>query len=230
MNSSHTSLAKRNIAKWILLLPVAAFVIYFLSGSLSYALHPFRYFIGSKSHSVSDFVERIEAWGRAQGYSLLAKPGDRYMPEGAFPEQKYALDLCIGTPDGGEAVCTLYTISPIEKAPIQAIELRETVPGSAVSEPSALLPLSEFIYSTFAPWLVLHPVIGFWGDRDSYRAHLARIEACFSQSEATDSDTFYTAPARLWEKDRDSDRLLISSAQQPDGCILRTLLWVWKWD
>ena len=164
---------------------------------------------------------------KAEGTALVRFDGILLLDEGQDFDKRF---LCIGTPDGGEAVCTLYTISPIEKAPIQAIELRETVPGSAVSEPSALLPLSEFIYSTFAPWMVKHPDKGVWGDRDSYRAHLARIEACFSQSEATDSDTFYTAPARLWEKDRDSDRLLISSAQQPDGCILRTLLWVWKWD
>lgn len=176
--------AKRNIAKWILLLPVAAFAAFLLFCTLRQAGKT----ADPKYRTVADTVALLSDWGAEQGY-LPGETLSNWRPGDAdFRLYQCAADFVLASETRGDLNCTVYTFEPSLRATALAIEIRS-------SDADALLSAAELVFSTYTPWLAKHPDKGVSGC-PSYRSILAAVRDVFSEANGQRYPLFLPPPLR----------------------------------
>ncbi len=216
MNSKYASPAKRNIAKWILLLPVAAFAAFLLFCTLRQAGKT----ADPKYRTVADTVALLSDWGAEQGY-LPGETLSNWRPGDAdFRLYQCAADFVLASETRGDLNCTVYTFEPSLRAMALAIEIRS-------SDADALLSAAELVFSTYTPWLAKHPDKGVSGC-PSYRSILAAVRDVFSETNGNDTLFFFHHPAAARGSVCTPDGLSVRTSRE-NGNRYFSLRWNWAW-
>lgn len=216
MNSKYTSPAKRNIAKWILLLPVAAFAAFLLFCTLRQAGKT----ADPKYRTVADTVALLSDWSAEQGY-LPGETLSNWRPGDAdFRLYQCAADFVLASETHGDLNCTVYTFEPSLRATALAIEIRS-------SDADALLSAAELVFSTYTPWLAKHPDKGVSGC-PSYRSILAAVRDVFSETNGNDTLFFFHHPSAARGSVCTPDGLSVRTSRE-NGNRYFSLRWNWAW-
>lgn len=216
MNSKYASPAKRNIAKWILLLPVAAFAAFLLFCTLRQAGKT----ADPKYRTVADTVALLSDWGAEQGY-LPGETLSNWRPGDAdFRLYQCAADFVLASETRGDLNCTVYTFEPSLRATALAIEIRS-------SDADALLSAAELVFSTYTPWLAKHPDKGVSGC-PSYRSILAAVRDVFSETNGNDTLFFFHHPSAARGSVCSPDGLSVRTSRE-NGNRYFSLRWNWAW-
>lgn len=216
MNNKYASPAKRNIAKWILLLPVAAFAAFLLFCTLRQAGKT----ADPKYRTVADTVALLSDWGAEQGY-LPGETLSNWRPGDAdFRLYQCAADFVLASETRGDLNCTVYTFEPSLRATALAIEIRS-------SDADALLSAVELVFSTYTPWLAKHPDKGVSGC-PSYRSILAAVRDVFSETNGNDTLFFFHHPSAARGSVCSPDGLSVRTSRE-NGNRCFSLRWNWAW-